>query len=202
MWVVKLGGSLAASDDLPRWLDALSRTDAVIVPGGGPFADAVRTAQARWAFDETAAHHMAILGMRQYGLMLAALCPALLTAATLAELRQPAGRAKVWLPAPECLDAAGIPATWDVTSDSLAAWLAGQIHATNLLLVKSVSATSLAATRSLCCAQLVNQGWVDPVFPTYAAKNACPSWLCGPDAHIGLTQALSKPAGHFTRIAG
>jgi len=201
MWVVKLGGSLADSPDLSRWLDALSHTDAIVVPGGGPFADAVRKAQARWRFDEATAHHMAILGMRQYGLMLAGLCPKLLVATTADELTTNPGRPKVWLPLPESLDAANIPATWDITSDSLAAWLAGQIQAANLLLVKSVPVeTQAPAPCGISCARLVNQGWVDPVFPEYAAQNACQYWLCGPDGHAGLAQSLAEPAHRFVRV--
>ena len=45
--VVKLGGSLHASPALAHWLTALKRypRPLTIVPGGGPFADAVRAAQ-------------------------------------------------------------------------------------------------------------------------------------------------------------
>ncbi len=201
MWVVKLGGSLAESPHLPRWLDALSQTDAIIVPGGGPFADAVRKAQALWHFDEPTAHHMAILAMRQYGRMLAGLCPGLLMATMQEELAAHSGRAKVWLPLPELLDAADIPATWDITSDSLAAWLAGQVHAEHLLLVKSLGITSLGAMLSLSGEELVKLGWVDPVFPECASKNACQCWLCGPEAHQNLDLALAAPENCFIHIA-
>jgi 5-(aminomethyl)-3-furanmethanol phosphate kinase len=44
--VVKLGGSYAASAEREKWLDAIDRCagEVVLVPGGGPFADAVRAA--------------------------------------------------------------------------------------------------------------------------------------------------------------
>jgi hypothetical protein len=139
MWVVKLGGSLSASPELPAWLDALARTRAVLVPGGGPFADAVRHAQARWRFGAQAAHDMAILAMQQYGRMLAALQPALATAFEPAELAAPRAGAALWLPQPDTLNAAGVPPSWNITSDSLAAWLAREVGATNLLLIKSAA---------------------------------------------------------------
>ena len=43
--VVKLGGSHAFATHLRAWLDALAQAggNVVVVPGGGPFADAVRT---------------------------------------------------------------------------------------------------------------------------------------------------------------
>ena len=53
-WVVKLGGSLYDSRHLPCWLDALSKTGAIVVPGGGGFADRVRQAQVRWRFGDKA----------------------------------------------------------------------------------------------------------------------------------------------------
>jgi len=197
MWVVKLGGSLAETPHLPRWLDALSQTGVIIVPGGGPFADAVRTAQARWRFDEATAHHMAILGMRQYGRMLAGLCPKLLMATTEEELASRPGVAKIWLPLPELLDEANIPASWGVTSDSLAAWVAGRLQAANLLLVKSVDLSALGTTPFLSRVDLVSRGWADPLFPAYAAQCACPSWLCGADGHRQLPQGFAEPARFF-----
>src|SRR5258708_23004748 len=67
--VIKLGGSFAFSADLRDWIAAITRCAgrAVIVPGGGPFADAVRAAQAQMGFDDRAAHRMGLLAMQQYG---------------------------------------------------------------------------------------------------------------------------------------
>src|SRR5258706_129790 len=52
--VIKLGGSFAFSADLGEWIAAIAGCAgrAVIVPGGGPFADAVRAAQAQMGFDD------------------------------------------------------------------------------------------------------------------------------------------------------
>jgi aspartokinase-like uncharacterized kinase len=50
--VVKLGGSLHDAAELGGWLAALAEAPGparVVVPGGGPFADAVRAAQERSA---------------------------------------------------------------------------------------------------------------------------------------------------------
>ena len=71
--VIKIGGSCASSLDLRRWAAAVAACGgrAAIVPGGGPFADAVRAAQPAMAFDDVAAHHMALLGMEQFGRALA-----------------------------------------------------------------------------------------------------------------------------------
>src|SRR6201999_873925 len=138
--VVKLGGSHAGSAHLDAWLDALAACGgrAVIVPGGGPFADAVRAAQGSMGFDDAAAHHMALLAMEQFGLALASKRPGLGVVASRDDIGTAlrVGKVPVWGPTAMALAAKEIPASWDVASDSLAAWLAGRIGATRLLLVK------------------------------------------------------------------
>ena len=114
--VVKLGGSYARSKYLAPWLDTLSRCGgrAVIVAGGGPFADAVRATQPVMHFDDRVAHHMALLAMEQYALALASLRSSFALAASIAALRRalreervPPGqsRTKKW----PVLDAHGAP---------------------------------------------------------------------------------------------
>lgn len=194
MWVIKLGGSLARSARLPRWLEALAGTAAVIVPGGGPFADAVREAQAHWGFDGQTAHDMAILGMRQYGRMLLGLCPRLQAM----DAQAKPGQAQVWLPLPETL-ADQLPATWDITSDSLAAWLAKRIGASRLLLVKSVDELGAGNTvPSLGVEAATEAGWIDPAFGHYG--QGLQTWLCGVDGHTHLPQALAEPGRFFCRL--
>ena len=65
--VVKLGGSVVRSQELPAWLDviAASPRPIIIVPGGGAFADEVHAAQAELGFGDGAAHRMALLAMDQ-----------------------------------------------------------------------------------------------------------------------------------------
>lgn len=173
LWVVKLGGSLADWPDLRRWLRLLVEVravDVVLVPGGGPFADQVRAAQARWRFDDVAAHRMAILAMEQYGLMLASMSRGgIAPAATPARMRAvlASGATPVWAPAAmSAADAAGkreVAESWDMTSDSLAAWLAASLRADHLVLVKS------ARPPGGDLRTLVRRGLVDRAFPRYAA---------------------------------
>jgi len=200
MWVVKLGGSLADDDRLPRWLEALSREVLVIVPGGGPFADQVRAAHTRWGFDDRTAHDMAILGMRQYGRMLMGLCPQLqaFTFPASPGFDSSQQGATVWLPQPETLNGAGIPASWDITSDSLAAWFARATGNPNLLLVKS--AKPLDAPAEIACSSLIEQGLVDPAFGGYALASSLQCWLCGPDDHTRLRLGQGNPEDSFLRI--
>src|SRR5690348_718277 len=110
--VVKLGGSHAASPMLRRWLAAIAAAQLVVlVPGGGPFADAVRAAQPAMGFDDATAHQMALLAMAQYGLALTALDPRLRPADSRNAIRatSAAGHVPVWLPWPMLSDATEVP---------------------------------------------------------------------------------------------
>ncbi|GAB6067776.1 hypothetical protein JCM13664_10950 [Methylothermus subterraneus] len=162
MWVVKLGGSLMEDPSLKEWLFVLAEYGAgrvVIVPGGGRFKDLIHKLQKRWRIDDRIAHCMAILAMRQTGLLFLGLEARL----ELARTEQIAGvlnrgKTAVWLPEVAELDRAKVPSNWAVTSDSLAAWLAGRLCAHSLVLVKS------KAPESCDPVELKNRGIVDEAF--------------------------------------
>ncbi len=187
--IVKLGGSHATGPHLKDWLTAIAAEagSIVIVPGGGPFADAVRTAQASIGFDDPAAHIMALMAMAQFGLALESLNPALRLAASRSALLRAlrCGKVPIWSPEPMAR-AAGLPESWDLTSDSLSAWLAGALGASRLVLVKhghfeatTVSAQNLAA-----------RGVVDPLFPRYLKESGARAWLAGPTDSGRLADGL------------
>ena len=78
--VVKVGGGLLASPGaLGHVCDTLSRVArrraVVVVPGGGPFADAVREFERRFGLSADAGHWMALLAMDQYAQVLAERIP-------------------------------------------------------------------------------------------------------------------------------
>lgn len=191
MWVLKLGGSLFASDRLRPWLKALAgRSDLVLVPGGGPFADQVRAAQARWGFDDGTAHHLALLAMEQLGRMLCALQPGLAPAASPAEMRSlmDSGTTPVWMPTRMVLSDSRIARSWAVTSDSLAAWLCDRLGARGLLLVKSAPLHGAPVDP----VALSGLGLVDPAFPAYAGVLRVPIRLLSERDQDRLAQALGE----------
>ena len=164
--VVKLGGSHAASPHLRQWLGAIAAEAGaiVVVPGGGPFADAVRRTQAAMGFDNVAAHEMAMMAMAQFGRALQSLNPALRLADSLAAIRRALREGKVPVWSPERMArAAGLPETWDLTSDSLAAWLSAKLAADRLVLVKHGGFSGPRAD----VLDLVRGGVVDPLFPHF-----------------------------------
>ena len=143
--VLKVGGSLAADPVvLRRVSESIGRlgteVSLVIVPGGGPFADAVREVDGRYTLPATTAHWMAILGMDQFGHMLAALIPNSEVVTDQSGIVSALERGVIPVLAPSrWLSAADeVPHSWDVTSDSLAAYLATLIGAERLVLVKAV----------------------------------------------------------------
>jgi 5-(aminomethyl)-3-furanmethanol phosphate kinase len=187
--IVKLGGSHATGPYLKDWLTAIA-TEAgsiVIVPGGGPFADAVRTAQVSMGFDDSAAHAMALIAMAQFGRALESLNPALrLTASRSAILHAlEDGKVPVWSPEPMAR-AAALPETWDLTSDSLAAWLAGALGAGRLLLIKH----GHFGAETVDADDLVARGVIDPLFPRYLKESAAQAWLAGPTDSARLADGL------------
>nr|WP_205741588.1 aspartate kinase [Hansschlegelia quercus] len=161
-YVVKLGGSLLASPALDALLGTAAAHGAIVVPGGGPFADAVRIAQAERGFGEAAAHAMAILAMEQTAFLLADRAPAFALCATREGFANAAGRPTIWCPAAMALDA-DLPRSWDVTSDSLALWLATALGAPGLVLVKSARVSGGDPTLWAAA------GLVDRTFPSLAA---------------------------------
>ncbi len=162
--VVKLGGSTANEPVLGEWIAALagSALPLVIVPGGGPFADQVRDAQKRMGFSERTAHAMAILAMEQFGHIILDHDDRLVPARSLQAMERALGdaRASVWLPSSLAIPASDIPASWDVTSDALAAWLAGRLGADALLLIKQTTEFSSAED----IASVTARGIVDAAF--------------------------------------
>ena len=190
--IVKLGGSHATGPHLKDWLAAIAAEagSIVIAPGGGPFADAVRAAQARIGFDDRAAHAMALMAMAQFGSALESLNPALRLAASRAAILRALKEAKVPVWSPERMArAAALPETWDLTSDSLAAWLAGALGASRLVLVKHGRFEGAAVDAH----DLVVRGVVDPLFPSYLKESGAQAWLAGPAESARLAEGLRRP---------
>lgn len=193
-WVVKLGGSLMQSRYLPLWLERLQEhgdRGIVIVPGGGVFADHVRQLQQRWRFDDNVAHKLALRAMEQYGLVLQALAGSLTVVRTYREIENAVSNREtaLWFPWDMVADNRELAASWDITSDSLALWLAGLLQYQNLLLVKSV----VPSDRVFSAHTLSGEGYLDNGFPGMLHENPVNVWCMGVDQYERLEELMHGP---------
>lgn len=142
--IVKVGGSLSENPEKLKALCAKLRELAkkhalVVVPGGGEFADVARDLDRRFSLSSTAAHRMAILGMDQYGLLLSDLTLTSHVADSFEDVADAGfGKLIVFLPSKLLLNEDSLENSWDVTSDSIAAYIACRLNASQLLLVTDV----------------------------------------------------------------
>jgi aspartokinase-like uncharacterized kinase len=219
--VVKIGGGLGrgAGDDALRALcNALGelgeRHPLLVVPGGAGFADAVREADSRFGLRAATSHRMAILGMEQFGWLLSELIPRAVPCADLARARElVGGRTVVLLPAGLSLEA--LPASWQVTSDSIAAWVADRVGAERLVLVKEVdglfadwpSAPTRPPLAQLSVAELAalraagRAGGVDEYLPAVLEGAHFETWVIAGRDPERVVELLERGTTVGTRIA-
>ena len=173
--IVKLGGGVLA--DIAHFDAALGAIAAagrehrlLVVPGGGPFADAVREMDRRLPLSDAAAHWMAILAMDQHAHLIASRLAGSVIVSDPREISAAfaAGRVPVLAPSRWLREADPLPHSWDVTSDSIAAWVAGQVGACRLVLIKParLRLSDAAATGFGAVAPAADgDDRVDPYFP-------------------------------------
>jgi len=142
--VLKVGGSLAEGPAslarLCQELGVLAKNHRIlIVPGGGEFADTVREFDKTYSLSNTVAHKMAILAMDQYGLFLSNITPNSYVSHSLKEISNSVkGTLPIFLPSKLMFRENPLEHSWDVTSDTIAAYIAGLLHAEKLILVTDV----------------------------------------------------------------
>lgn len=189
--VVKVGGGLLATGGMEavrracaEAAEAARRRPVLVVPGGGPFADAVRTADAQLGLGDDLAHALALRAMDQLGLLLR---PHLPGCEVVDRLAAPAGLAL--LAVAFAFDARpDVPRSWAVTSDSLAVLAAGAVGAELAILLKpapprlpdQVTAAELAAL------QRAGDGdAVDAYLPEAVRRTGVPVLVRAPGARSG-----------------
>jgi 5-(aminomethyl)-3-furanmethanol phosphate kinase len=154
MIVVKLGGSLYAHPSLRsglnRWLDPLP-APIFIVPGGGALADSVREFDRVHGLGERVSHWVALQSL----------------VATADMVRTLVDRVDVHVVDVHeyCRRNDELPNTWDVTTDSIALYLAMREGADKIVLLKSQS-RPLGSWNELAA-----NGYVDRYFPTIAERS-------------------------------
>ncbi len=209
--VIKVGGSLYRSASLDQLLRRLAtaarRHRLLVIPGGGPFADAVRAIWRKHHLSERCTHRMALLGMDQFGLLLCDLEPRAVAVQTLAEACRAArsGKLPVLLAARLSAASPELPASWEVTSDSVAAWVAARAGARRLILIKSVDVRRMveeAGPRSAAAVtakSLAASGVVDRAFPRFASPRV-DAWVVDGRRPASVASALAARPRAAVRI--
>jgi aspartokinase-like uncharacterized kinase len=162
--VLKVGGSLIeVASNLIACLSA-AHVDALVVPGGGPFAQTVRRYGDR--VDDATAHWMAILAMNQYGFYLGT------SGATLVEdLGALVPGICILLPFKILYERDPLPHSWEATSDSIACWVAYELHA-DLVIATDVDGifSAKGMTSRIAANELTSQTCVDAFLPQLLEK--------------------------------
>lgn len=191
--VVKVGGSLeqhkaALTKLMRRLVDLASEHRLIVVPGGGSFADKVREATLTHRLSDLVAHRMAILAMDQYGLLLSSLVERCTYTYSLKEAKEEASRGSlpIYLPSRELLFDPSIEASWDVASDSIAAYTAWRCGSDLLVLLKDVDGVFTSDPKkdegaeliqNICASALRGYGCVDRALPTYIQRFNILCWV-------------------------
>ncbi len=187
--VIKVGGSLAETGRLGAILGiiAAARIPVVIVPGGGPFADAVRRLQSDMHFDDAIAHRLAMLAMEQMAECMVSQQIGMKVARSIDEISDAVmdGQIPIWAPLNMIGEDETIAADWSATSDSLAGRLA-ELLETRLVLLKSINVES-----GVSADDLAGRGVVDPLFPEIVARAGLSWSIFGPGDDAALAALLA-----------
>lgn len=172
--VVKLGGSLLEWPELAArvrgWLALEPAAIHVFVVGGGTLVDKLRELDRAHAFPPETAHWLAVRAMSLTAGALARWLPDWTLVHAVDELRLSGS------PRPQIFDvdrflredqarSDALPASWEVTSDSIAARLATALGAGELVLLKSALPDGSASHEAWA-----QSGYVDSYFPRAAAR--------------------------------
>jgi 5-(aminomethyl)-3-furanmethanol phosphate kinase len=164
--VIKIGGSLfdMAGDIIQDIIS--SESPVIVVPGGGPFIDLA----AGCGIGDEESHWMAIAGMEQYGWYLSSFG---IPVVDHLELLQ---NQSVLLPYQIMREEDPLPHTWDVSSDTIAAWIAWYLRQ-KLILLKSVDGIYIEGGMVPGVTTPVHSCEVDPCLIPFVLGHDVPTYV-------------------------
>jgi dihydroneopterin aldolase len=179
--VIKIGGSLLSLPDLRSRIEQMIRECApcrpLLVIGGGAMVDVVREWDHLHALGDEASHQLALSAMSVTAHFIHRLLDGSVVvedqssvAAAWEDGRIAIVNAETWLAGVEGQGAWRLPRSWSVTSDSIAACIAGEIGAERLVLAKSTAKPSDVA-------DAVRAGHVDAAFADFASRLPRVDWV-------------------------
>jgi aspartokinase-like uncharacterized kinase len=160
--LIKIGGSLAK---YPKILKRLCKAIGVIgkkyelfiVPGGSKFADVVRDFDRNYNLAKETSHRMSILGMNQYGFLLNDLIPNSQLFHQIKNYKKILNTNKIpiFLPAQYMFRKDPLDNSWNITSDSIAIYLAIQLQISEAIIVTDVDGIFNKYPKSLSSSKLI-----------------------------------------------
>jgi len=173
--VLKLGGSLFDVPGLSRKIETLSNgrgSPLWIVPGGGGFVEEIRRLDAIHNWPVQVSHRLALSAMSLTARMIAASHSQFDLVQSQAKCRLQPQRIKV-IDIANWDEVETLPASWDLTSDSIAAWIADRFGSGRLLLAKSVDLPTPVPSLQMAA----DLKLVDACFPDYAGRLQQVDWI-------------------------
>jgi len=216
--VLKIGGSLA---EYPASLEKLCEElasfakdhEILVVPGGGKFADAVRDFDETHGLSNTVAHKMAVLAMDQFGLFLSDITPNSYVSYSLEKVRNsPKGKLPIFLPSRFIFRNDPLESSWNVTSDSITAYIAGMLRADKLILVTDVDGVFTENPKKSLDAKLISEvsakqllGWnkrtsVDKTLPNILLKTKLDCYVINGRYPRRIMAVLENQKSVYTHI--
>jgi len=180
--VLKVGGSLLDLPELPgvvhRVLAQRPLASPLVVVGGGAAADVVREWDRVHQLGPAASHWLALAAMKLNEALFQQLMPEFRLVRSPRQFEQAQADGRPALLCADCFVRWGmsnhypLAESWDVTSDTIAAWTARILKAQELVLVKSVD-----APMHLSASEAAENGVVDTAFAPLVSGLPVVSWV-------------------------
>jgi hypothetical protein len=187
MIIVKVGGSIAEFawklfEDL-KGLEELKKAGKriLVVPGGWIFAEKVRELWKKGVIDDESAHWMAVECMDVYGYYLSRFADPVIPE-NFHELSEELqyGGVRILIPGKLVRNYDELPHSWDVTSDSIAIWVARNIGAKNIVKATDVEGLIVngKVVGKISASQLRNETCIDSYAPKLLSEYRLDIFVC------------------------
>ncbi len=186
---MKLGGSLFPHAGAVIATIRRINPDLLIIPGGGVFADTIRAAGTQG----TPAHWMAIAAMDQFGWYLSSF-----GIPVTSRMAVPAGPV-ILLPYGIMRDRDPLPHSWDITSDTISAWVAAELGLP-LLILKSIDQVRVDGVPVPVLDRDGATADLDPAFFRFIMQHHVSGWIINGTDQKRVSDHLLGMDGSGTRF--
>jgi len=204
MIVVKVGGSVVEfAEQLFGHLQDLSKAGKTIlvIPGGWIFAEKVRELWRKGTINDETAHWMAVECMDVYGYYLSRFAQPVIPESFHELLEDLKPGVQVLIPGKLVRNHDELPHSWEITSDSIAIWVAGKIGAGTIIKATDVDGLMIDGkiVSRISASQLRNETCIDSYAPRLLSEYGLDIFVCRWDR---VKDYILRRAAIGTLIAG